>query len=97
VEIDYACSADNIGSTIEMSFGDSKLAGTVSMPHDPPLRGAEHDRYPRNGESLVKDFKPMKLGEMPLSKGHGLLTLRATQMTGKEVMEVRGLVLTLLE
>ena len=97
VEIYYTCAAENIGSTIELSLGKNTLSGQVSEAHDPPLRGTEHDRYPRDGESLVKDFRPMKLGEIPLDQEHGLLTLRATKITGKEVMEVRALVLTLLD
>jgi hypothetical protein len=97
VEIYYTCAVENVGSTIELSFGSSTLGGKVSVAHDPPLRGSEHDRYPRNGESLVKDFQPMNLGEINLTRGRGLLTLQATQIPGKEVMEVRAIVLTLKE
>jgi arylsulfatase A-like enzyme len=97
VEIYYACAAENTGSTIELSLGDRALSGKVSAAHDPPLHGSEHDRYPRDGESLVKDFQPMKLGEIELDRGHGLLTLRATAIPGREVMEVRAVVLTLME
>ena len=97
VEIYYTCPPAEVGSTLELSFREQVLTGKVNQPHDPPLRGAEHDRYPRNGESLVKDFKPMKLGDMALSQGQGLLSLRATLIPGKQVMEVRGLVLTLLD
>lgn len=97
VEIYYTCAAENIGSTIELNFGTSKLAGSVTVAHNPPARGTEHDRYPRDGESLVKDFAPMKFGEIALEQGHGLLTLRALKIPGKEVIEVRGIVLTLVE
>ncbi len=97
VEVYYACAAENVGSTIELSFGDNTLSGQVSVAHDPPLRGTEHDRYQRDGESLVKDFQPMKLGEMVLGPGHGLLSLHATKIPGKEVMEVRGVVLRLMD
>jgi len=97
VEIYYACAAENLGSEIELAFGESRLTGRVTVAHDPPLRGTEHDRYPREGESLVKDFQPMRLGVIELGKGHGLLTLRGLQIPGKQVMEVRSLVLTLVE
>lgn len=96
-EIYYACAEASIGSTVEMSFNGNAVSGQVTKPHDPPLRGAEHDRYPRDGESLIKDFEPMTLGEITLQRGHGLLTLRATKIPGKEVMEVRGVVLTLTD
>lgn len=97
VDVYYACPADRTGSTVELSCGDNRLLGRVAEAHDPPLRGTEHDRYPREGESLVKDFKPMKLGEIQLNRGRGSLSLRAIEIPKHEVMEVRGLVLTLLE
>jgi hypothetical protein len=92
----YTCPATDIGSTIELSFLDSRLEGKVSEAHDPPLRGAETDRVPRQGESYVKDFKPLRLGTLELSKGRGLLTLRALSVPGKQVMDVRSIMLTLL-
>ena len=70
VEIYYACPEDDVGSTIELSFGKSRLRGKVTPAHDPPLRGDENDRIPRQ-ESYVKDFKPLKLGKMQLEQGTG--------------------------
>jgi len=95
VVIGYTCARENVGSRIEMSFKDNRLAGVVAEAHDPPLRGAEHDRVPRVGESLVKDFKPLRLGVLPLEKGRGLLTLRALEIPGKQVIDVRTVLLTL--
>ncbi|MBI1370161.1 MAG: sulfatase-like hydrolase/transferase [Planctomycetes bacterium] len=93
VVIYYACPAADVGSTIELSFEGVKLTGKVSAAHDPPLYGWEHDRFKR-GEGYVKDFKPMTLGTIELPKARDQLTLRATQMPGKQVMEVRLLQLT---
>ncbi len=42
----------------------SRLQAKVSEANDPPLRGAENDRVPRQGESYVKDFKPLRLGHL---------------------------------
>ncbi len=67
----------------------------MTEAHDPPLHGAEHDRVPRAGESLVKDFKPLRLGVLSLEKGRGLLTLRALEVPGKKVIDVRAVMLTL--
>jgi arylsulfatase A-like enzyme len=93
--IHYTCAKENVGSRIEVSFQESRLTGQVTDPHDPPLVGAEHDRVRRDGESYVKDFKPLSLGVINLPRGRGLLTLRAIQVAGKEVMDVRGVSLTL--
>ena len=92
----YTCPAADTGSTIELSFLGSRLEGKVSEAHDPPLRGAENDRVPRQGESYVKDFKPLRLGTLELSKGRGLLTLRALSVAGRQVMDVRSIMLTFL-
>lgn len=93
VEIEYACPADDVGSTIELSFNNAKLRGKVAEAHDPPVRGGENDRDPRM-ESYVKDFKTMNLGVIDLKKGKGELTLSALDMPGSQVMEFRLIMLT---
>ncbi len=93
VEIEYACPADDVGSTIELSFNNAKLRGKVAETHDPPVRGGENDRDPRM-ESYVKDFKTMNLGVIDLKKGKGELTLSALDMPGSQVMEFRLIMLT---
>lgn len=91
----YTCPAADVGSTVELSLRGSRVEGTVAPANDPPLMGAEHDRYPRQGESLVKDFHPLRLGELDLTAGRGLLTLKALKVPGRQVMDVRGVMLTL--
>jgi len=91
----YTVPAADVGSTVELSFQDKKLEGKVSEANDPPLHGTEHDRAPRGQESLVKDFKPLDLGEIELKRGRGELTLRALKIPGKTVMDVRLMFLTL--
>lgn len=93
VVIDYT-SADP-GSTIELSLGASKLSGKVEPAWDPPLY-TNQDNLPRpHGESTMKDFRPLELGEIGLAKGRGLLTLRALDIPGKSVMDLRRLTLIL--
>ena len=96
VEVEYACPEEDVGSTIQLSFNDSKLKGKITESHDPPLRGGENDRHPR-GESYVKDFKTMELGVIELEKGEGTLTLSALEKPGNQVMEFRLLMLTRVE
>ncbi|UCG59945.1 MAG: arylsulfatase [Phycisphaerales bacterium] len=92
----YTCAAENVGSTVELSFDERRIEGKVAEPHDPPVVGAEFDRVPRGGESYVKDFRPLHLGSLRLNKGRGKLTLRALNVPGKQVMDVRAVALTLL-
>ncbi len=93
----YTCPEEDVGSTFELSFGESRIWKKLTEAHDPPLRGAEHDRASRGSESYVKDFKPLPLGRFRLEQGRGPLTLRALEIPGKQVMDVRYVVLKLVE
>jgi hypothetical protein len=97
VVVYYTCPAAGVGSTFELRFGDSCIRGQVTEAHDPPLYGMEQDRAPRGSESYVKDFKPLRLGEVELKKGRGELTLQALDIPSRQVMDVRYVVLTLRE
>ncbi len=92
VEIYYTCPPEDVGALFELSFADEKLTGQISEAHNPPLQGMENDRVERM-ESYVKDFKPLKLGTIHLKKGKGILTLKATEIPGKQVMDFRLMVL----
>jgi len=95
VQVWYACPADDVGSTIKLSFNDQTLTGKVTFANDAPMSGMEHDRFER-AESYVKDFRPMELGEIQLTKGTGTLTLSADDIPGSQVMEFRLMMLTRL-
>ncbi len=92
VALYYTCPKADVGATVELSFHDKKVQGRVTNAHDPPLQGEAHDRAKRS-ESFVKEFKPMRLGNITLTKGTGLLTLRALDIPGSQVMDFRLLVL----
>ncbi len=96
VSIDYTCKVPDAGSTVELSFQDVQLIGKVETAWDPPLY-TNQDTLPRpNGESKMKEFRTLKLGEIVLPIGQGPLTLRAIDIPGKSVMDVRRVTLTLL-
>ncbi|SIN96169.1 Arylsulfatase A [Singulisphaera sp. GP187] len=95
--IHYTCASADVGSEIELSLNEQRFRGKVIEAYDPPLRGKEHDRVPRGGESYVKDFKPLSLGITSLKPGRGLLTLRALAVPSQQVIDVRSVVLRLIE
>jgi hypothetical protein len=96
VIIDYTCPEPDAGSLIELSCRDSRLAGRVTPGWNPPLY-TNQDTLPRpHGESQMKEFRPLKLGELTLEKGQAPLTLRAAEIPGQSVMDVRRVTLTLL-
>jgi arylsulfatase A-like enzyme len=92
VTLHYAVSKADVGATIELSRGETRLTATISRPHEVPIRGGEHDRVPRQ-ESYVKDFRPLRMGVIELSRGRGDLVLRATGIPGSQAMEFRLLML----
>jgi hypothetical protein len=96
VSIDYTCPLADAGATIELSFGESRLTGTVQPGWDPPLY-TNQDTLPRPpGESQMKEFRTLPLGTLALDAGEGPLTLRALELPGKSVMDVRRVTLTLV-
>jgi hypothetical protein len=95
VVIDYTCPLPDAGSTIEVSLNDRRLIAKVSPGWDPPLY-TNQDTIPRPpAESQMKDFRPLKLGTLRLEKGRGPLTLRALEIPGHSVMDVRRVTLIL--
>ncbi len=97
VMIDYTCPIPDAGSTIELAFQDARLTGKVEPGWDPPLY-TNQDTLPRpDGESTMKDFRTLKLGEVELKAGQGPMTLRAVDIPGKSVMDLRRVTVTLLK
>lgn len=97
VVVDYTCPEADAGSTVELSFQDSRLTAKVTPGWDPPLY-TNQDTLPRpHGESQMKPFKPLRLGAMQLAEGRAALVLRAVEIPGKSVMEVRRVSLTLVD
>jgi arylsulfatase A-like enzyme len=84
----YTCTKKNVGSTILLELDSDSLSKKITEYHDTPLSGMENDRIPRI-ESYIKDFKPVSMGIMNLKKGKGLLTLRASEIIGEEVIDFR--------
>lgn len=97
VVIDYTCPVADAGSLVELSMGGSKLSGRVEPGWDPPLY-TNQDTLPRPpAESQMKEFRPLRLGVIELTKGEGPLVLRALEIPGQSVMDVRRVTLTLLD
>jgi hypothetical protein len=97
VSVDFTCPLSDAGSTVELSFGKSRVTGKVQPGWDPPLH-TNQDTLPRPpAESQMKEFRTLKLGEMTLDAGRGSLTLRALEIPGGYVMDVRRVTLTLIE
>ena len=88
VTLYYTCEPQNVGATLLLSHGKNSLRAVITEAHDPPLTGMENDRDPRM-ESYVKDFLPKVMGTIHLTKGRDLLTLKALDIPGEGVVDVR--------
>ena len=96
VTIDYTCPEADVGSLIELSLGERRLTGRVGPAWDPPLYDNQ-DTLPRPpAESRMKPFRTLDLGVLTLDQGEGDLVLRALEIPGRTVMDVRRVTLTLL-
>jgi arylsulfatase A-like enzyme len=94
VIITYTCPAADVGSRVELSTTAGTVASAqITTAFDPPLRGAEFDRSDRGSESFVKDFRPLSLGRITLATGKTTLTLKADQIPGSRVADVKDLIL----
>lgn len=92
VAVYYAVPAADVGAKVEVSFLNHSLMAEVGTAHDPPLIGAADDRALR-GESYTKEFRTLALGAITLETGRGDLRLQATEVPGRQVMEVSALTL----
>lgn len=88
VEAYYTCTESAVGSEVQLSIGPSSLSFKLDHAHDPPIRGMENDRVERM-ESYVKDFRPMSLGKIQLMPGKTFVTLKALEIRGDQVMDLR--------
>ncbi len=88
VTLYYTCPEGDEGSVFKLSFGDNRLEGRIDKAYDPPIRGMENDRVER-AESYVKDFRPLNLGGIHLEQGAGQLGLKALEIPGNTVMDLR--------
>lgn len=91
----HSATESAIGTTIILSSGDTSTSARIQTAHTPPAYGMEHDRVSRadNGESYVKDFAILELGEIKMRQGAATLTLSTKGLTPNGAIEFRLLFL----
>lgn len=97
VEILYTCPPEDTGSKIVLEFNGATLEGKVEPGWNPPLYENQDTIARPPAESRMKEFRPLRLGRIRLNAGVGVLTLRATQIENRSVMDVRQINLRLLQ
>ena len=71
-------------------------AQNITAAFDPPLVSSL-DRVPRVAEVHEKQWAVMDMGVLTLKKGKTQLRVRAKQIAGKKVMELKGVVIRRVE
>ncbi|GIX03456.1 MAG: N-acetylgalactosamine-6-sulfatase [Planctomycetaceae bacterium] len=94
VTLYYTCSVADAGAELELCWHDRTLRGKVQQAYDPGVSWFQ-DTLPRPlAESPAKRFRALDLGTIDLTAGQGELRLRAVHIPGREVMHLRGMMLT---
>ncbi|MEM6628216.1 MAG: arylsulfatase [Bacteroidota bacterium] len=88
IDLLYTCQSENVGTEITLTAKNTSLAAKVTTAFDPPLRGMEYDKFER-GESYVKDWATLSMGEIDLEAGLQTLNLQATDIPGKGAIDFR--------
>lgn len=75
----YTATEKSLGAKITLAAGKASTAKRIQKTHTPPAYGMEYDRVDRsqNGESYVKDFATLEIGEIELKEGATTLELSA--------------------
>lgn len=91
VTVFYTCAEGNQGAGIELSTAKGgRTQAKVTEVFDPPLYDKTLERMAES-HYFVKDFKPLSLGTLSLTKGRTILRLAATDIPGKGVIDVHSL------
>ncbi len=91
----YTCPWESVGSKAILEFEGQQVEWTIQEAHDPPLEGAADDRVPR-AESYVKAFRPALAGQLAMKQSTGVLRLRAVDISGKPLADIRQIGLRFL-
>jgi len=94
VTLMYTCPESDLGATIAVEFMGERLEATIEEAFTSPLKDQD-DRIER-AESYEKEFRPLRLGGINLSKARGMFRLSATEKPGNNVIDVRAIRLDLL-
>lgn len=93
----YTCASGDKGATVTLTMeGGNSVQAKVVEVFDPPLYDKSKERVP-DSHYFVKDFKPLKLGNLKLEQGTGLLRLGALDIKGQRVIDVHSIELNLID
>jgi arylsulfatase A len=87
VKLQYLCPKPNGGSKIEVSVGTHKQE--ITVPTTDYIQIPSPDRVPRK-EAYEMIWQWLDLGSVPFPAGPTTLQVKATELKGEEVMELKA-------
>ncbi len=90
ISLEYICDKSNIGSEFHVQFGAQVLKGTITKAHNPPHIPSP-DKVTRK-EVYEKVWQPLKVGSVYLKPGRTQLKVKALSKPGKQVMDLKSVV-----
>lgn len=88
VTLHYCCPAADVGAKVRIEAGGGAVEGVITEAHDPRFAPSP-DRIPRK-EVFEKTWKTLTIGVIELAEGETELKVRAVEMPGKQVMELKA-------
>ena len=88
VTVMVACAEEDLGARFQVEIGGQHLEGVVTVAHDPPYQFSP-DRVLR-GEVYEKEWAPLTLGAVDLARGPTQLAIKALDIPGTRMMDVKA-------
>jgi hypothetical protein len=88
--IEYTAPPQSVGTKVRCEIGEKVIENEIQREFNSEVRGAEKDRFPRNGESLMKDFGRQSLGSTELVPGRSNLTLSLLEIKSELGLELKS-------
>jgi arylsulfatase A-like enzyme len=88
--IEYTAPPQSVGAKVRCEIGEKVIENEIQREFNSEVRGAEKDRFPRNGESLMKDFGRQSLGSTELVPGRSNLTLSLLEIKSELGLELKS-------
>ncbi|WP_152051702.1 arylsulfatase [Tautonia marina] len=105
VTLHYTAPSANLGARIVAEANGQSVEGVLASEHDPdPIpspdrvpRGSLNEQGHWRGEAYEKVWNDLPMGLLPLKAGRQLLSLRAVEVPGGGVMDLKGVELEFVE
>jgi arylsulfatase A len=91
VFLNYTCRAENVGSSVEIEIGNTRLLATIDDAYDPEF-ATSPDRAQR-GEVYEKSWRQLEVGGFAIERGRTRLVVTSPTVAGGEVAELKSVTL----